>query len=103
MADEELLNFSGEEVLAAANDHLLEPTHDVDIPVSIHRGQVARVQPALTINGLGGLLRHLVVADHHQETPTTDFSTLPARHHLTGSRIDNLDLRMGQGYAAGRG
>ena len=101
MADEELLNFTGEEILPAANDHLLEPTHDVDIPVNIHRGQIARMQPALAINGLGGLLRHLVVAGHHQETPATDFSALPARHHLTCSRIDNLDLGMGHHLADG--
>ena len=99
MANQELLDLSREEVFAATNDHLLEATHDVDITMSIHRCQVAGVQPARTINGLGGLLRHVVVALHDQVAPTAQLATLPTRHHFTGDRVDHLDLSVGQRYA----
>src|SRR5712692_2870978 len=96
MANEKRLDLSREEVFAATNDHVFEPTHDVDIALCIHRRQVAGVQPPLAVNGLGGLLWHVVVASHDQVPSTAQLATLPTRHYFTSGRMDHLDLGMGQ-------
>jgi MMPL family len=42
---EELLDLSRVHVLAAADDHVLDPPHDVEVAVVVHRGQIAGVHP----------------------------------------------------------
>ena len=56
MADQEFLDLSWKEIFTAANDRVLEPTHVVDIPLSTHRCQIARMQLAVAFNRLGGLI-----------------------------------------------
>src|SRR5260370_16640845 len=96
MADEEFLDLSREEVLTSTNDHVFEPTHDVDVALCIHCRQVTCVEPSLLVNGRGSLLWHLVVALHHEVTSTAQLATLPTRQYVTCGRMNNLDLGMGQ-------
>src|SRR5260370_16821955 len=90
MANEELLDLRREEIFAPANHHIFEPTHDVDIALRIHSCQVAGVQPALRINRLGGLLRHVVVALHHKEATTPAFTSLSTYHSPPLPRVHTL-------------
>src|SRR5216683_3142858 len=43
MANQKLLDFAWEDVLAAANDHIFETTNGVDVAVRVHRCQVTAV------------------------------------------------------------
>ena len=47
MAVEDLLDLGGEEILAAADDHVLEPADDAAVAALVHRREVARAQPAV--------------------------------------------------------
>src|SRR5579884_276915 len=96
MPQQELFDLAWEDVLAAANDHLFEATHDVEVALRIHRCQVPRVQPTLAINRCPGLRWHLVVADHDLVAPTAQFPTLSARHNIACRWIDQLNLAMRQ-------
>src|SRR5579883_219269 len=46
MAVQELLDLAGIDVLAAADDHVLQPADDVDVAFGIHRREVAGMHPA---------------------------------------------------------
>ena len=61
---EELLDLARVDVLAAADDHVLRPARDPDVPVLVHDREVPGVQPALLVYDLVGLVVHLVVALH---------------------------------------
>src|SRR5437764_10234421 len=96
MADKKLFNLAWIDVLTTTNNHILEPPHDVNISTLIHRCQVTTMQPALAINRLGSLLRHLIVLLHDQETATAQFTTLTTPHYLTCRRVNDLDFNKGQ-------
>ncbi len=91
-----ILDLRREEVFAAANDHVFEPTYDIDIALGIYRRQVTRVQPALSIDGLDGLLWHMVIASHDQVALAAQLAALPTWHYFTSGRMDKLELGMGQ-------
>lgn len=44
---EQLLDLSGVDILAHADDHVLEPVHDIDVTVLVDAGYISRVQPAV--------------------------------------------------------
>ena len=94
MTNQQILYLAWENVFAAANNHLFQASHDIDVALLIHRCQVARVQPAVGIYGLGGLIRHVIVTCHHREAPATKFSFFPTWHNLAGHRIDDLDVQV---------
>src|SRR5918998_5551948 len=75
VAVEELLDLAGIDVLAAPDDHVLDPPDDPDVPVLVHRRQVAGVHPARRVDRLRGPLGLVPVARHHQ---------IAARAELTG-------------------
>src|SRR5947209_20173856 len=102
MTNEELLDLHRKEVFASANVLVFEPAYDVEIALRVHCRQVARMRPAVSINGLLCLLGHLVVASHDQEAAIAQFSALTYRHDLAGRRIDDFDLDMWQRFADGR-
>ncbi len=83
MADQEFLDLSWKEIFTAANDRVLEPTHVVDIPLSTHRCQIARMQLAVAFNRLGGLLEHIGVADHYHAACKTYSWTVTSYTSLT--------------------
>src|SRR5258708_28207732 len=99
MADEERLDLRREEVLTATNDHVFEPTHDVEVALRVHGGKITRMQPAVSVNRLRSLLRHLVVAHHRHKATIAQFAALPDRHHRARRRIDDLDIDMRQRFA----
>src|SRR5215469_15571143 len=52
MTNKKLFDLDGENVFAAANDHVFETAHNVDIAAFVHGGEVAGMQPSLVINRL---------------------------------------------------
>ena len=102
MTNEELLDLHRKEVFACANDHVFEPAYDVEVAMLVHCRQVSRMHPAVIINGLVGLLGHLVVTSHDHEAAIAQFATLTYRHDLADRRIDDFDLDMRQRFADGR-
>src|SRR6185312_9891932 len=95
MANKKLLDLDGEDIFAAANDHLFKSTNDVDIAALVHGCQVAGMQPVIAINRLCRLLRHLVVSLHDQEATAAEFTALTTGNNLTTNGVDNLDLCVG--------
>ena len=55
---EEVLDLLGVDVLAAADDHVLNPPGDAEIAVFIHARHVARMEPAVLVDGEGRRLGH---------------------------------------------
>ena len=53
-------------VFTAANDHVLHTARYPHEPLSVHRAQIAGMQPAFAIDGGDGSLRVVVIADHHR-------------------------------------
>ncbi len=64
MTEEELLDLTRINVLAAANDHVLDPAHDVAVSVRIDRREIPGVHPACRIDRLGRPLGLVPVAVH---------------------------------------
>src|SRR6266576_7056111 len=94
MTNQQFLDLTREDVLAATNHHFSQASNNINITSLIHYGQVACMQPAITINGLGGLLRHIIVTSHHQKSPATEFATFSNSHDLACRRIDDFDIYM---------
>src|SRR5262245_33463947 len=67
VAHQEVFDLRRVNVLAAANDHILHAPDDVDVTVGAHHRQIARMQPSLFVNRLGGLFGHVVIAPHIRE------------------------------------
>ena len=55
MREQHLFEFLGVDVLAAADDHVLEAALDGAVATFVHRGEVARAQPAVFVDRLSGL------------------------------------------------
>ena len=53
------------------------------------------MQPAASVNRLGSLLGHLVVACHDHEATIAQLAALSDWNHLARRRIDDFDLDMG--------
>src|SRR2546430_199820 len=51
MPVEEFLHLARIDVVAAADDHVLDAAHDVQIPVLVHRCEIAGVHPARGVDG----------------------------------------------------
>ena len=104
---EELLDLARVDVLAAADDHVLDPAGDVDVAVAVHHPEVAGVHPAGPVDRLGGLLRLVPVAEHHRVAAGAQLAGLAAGQRQPGLRVDDLDLDVrvhpaDRGHAAGR-
>ncbi len=89
---EELLDLRRVDVLAAADDHVLDPPDDVQVTRLVHDGEVAGVHPACGVDHLGGLLRLVPVAQHDRVAAGAHLARRPARQHQAGLRVDHLHL-----------
>ncbi|MCY1455154.1 hypothetical protein D9M71_722660 [compost metagenome] len=79
MAGDGVFHFSAEDVLAAADDHVLEAVADIDEAVLVHIAAIAGVHPAAT-QRFGGGLRLVPVAEHDVRPAHEDFAHGAARH-----------------------
>src|SRR6478735_1420484 len=90
---EELLDLARVDVLAAADDHVLDAAGDLDVAVIVHDADVAGVHPAV-LDGLGRLVGLLPVAEHHGVALGHELPGLAARQGLAGHRVGDLDLEV---------
>src|SRR5690606_644115 len=63
--EEDLLDLGGEHVEAGHDDEVLDPVDKVEVPVVVHDGDVAGVEPPVVVEGAGGGLRVAPVAGEH--------------------------------------
>src|SRR5450759_4014872 len=65
MAVNDLLDLARVNVLAAANDHVLDPPDDVQVSLLIHRSEVAGVHPAGPVDRQPRRVLVIPVPAHH--------------------------------------
>ena len=103
MAQEDALDLDRGDVLAAADDDVLDPIANLDVPVGLDDRCIAGVEPAVG-HRLPGCLRVAVVAIHHGVTADHDLSQgsrvvghLPPLlvHHAQVAGCDQLHARAG--------
>src|SRR5690606_976352 len=96
-AGQDLFDLGGVDIEPAADVHVLEPVGDGQVAAFVDLADVAGVQPAVGVDGGGGGLRVVEVAQHHVGA---------AQQHLTGAvlgRIVDAQLEAGDRAAAGGG
>src|SRR5579872_4088621 len=74
MGVENLFDFARVDVLAAANDHILETTDNAHVALGVHHSEIARMQPAAGVDCFGGALGLLPIALHHRIAAATDLA-----------------------------
>src|SRR3954470_23462211 len=103
MGVQELFDLTGVDVLAAADDHVLDPADDVDVAVVGHHRLVAGVHPAGAVDRLGGLFGVLPVAEHDAVAARLELSGRAARQCAAGDRVGDPDLDVRVDVPDGRG
>ena len=90
------------DVLAAALDHVLQASLDADVAALVHRREIAGVQPALGVDGAGGLLRQVVVAPRHARAAQAQLAGLGDPHLGVRQRPPDRRLAVRLRVAGGR-
>src|SRR4029077_21217952 len=99
---EELFDLPRIDVLSTANDHVLDASHDVDVAVGVHGGQVAGVHPSGVVDGLGGAVGIVPVAGHHRVAPGAQLTRRVPLDGAAGVGVDDLHLDVGGDPPHGR-
>ena len=92
MRVQEFFDLARVDVLAAPDDHVLEPADDLHIAFVVHHPEVACMHPAAGIDRLARRLLVVPVAQHHRVAACAKFARLAALHDLAVGRVDDLDL-----------
>src|SRR5919199_3189151 len=96
----DLLDLGRRDVLAAADDQLLEAARDGQEAVLVAPREVARAIPAVPQGG-SGFLRLVVIAGHQVGTADDQLAFLAGRDIPAARRIDDAHREAGDRYAAG--
>src|SRR5207302_1321397 len=96
---ERSLDLERRDVLAAADDHVLEAVDDVEEALLVEDADVARIEPAVA-ECAPCRLRILPVAREDLRAADDDLAGLAGRHGLSIG-IDDPDLRVDDGLADG--
>ncbi len=91
---EKLLDLAGVDVLSAADDHVLDPPHDIAVALLVDDTDIAGMHPALGVDRFGGPLRIVPIAQHHRITAGAELARDPAWRD-PALRVDGLDLKVG--------
>ena len=92
MLGEDPLDLGAVDVLAAADDHVLEPVLDVDVAVGVDLAEVAGAEPAVLGDHLRGRLGLAEEALHQLRRTEPQLAVLAGRDVLEGARVDDPDL-----------
>ena len=95
MAQQEFLDLARIDVLAAADQHVLDPADDLAIALGVDGGQVAGVHPALGVDRLARALQVAPVAAHHQVAAGAQFAPFADRQRPSVVGIDDLAFGVG--------
>eukprot|EP01022_Parablepharisma_sp_SALTPOND_P021495 TRINITY_DN4261_c0_g1_i4.p1 TRINITY_DN4261_c0_g1~~TRINITY_DN4261_c0_g1_i4.p1 ORF type:complete len:760 (-),score=211.20 TRINITY_DN4261_c0_g1_i4:606-2885(-) len=98
--EQHLLDVGREHNAASLADHLLEPAGYTDVAFLVQSTQVAGVQPARGVDGLGRLGGHVKVAGHHI-APGAYLAHLARPQGIAAARVHDLGLRAGHRAAHG--
>src|SRR5579884_142184 len=90
MLAQQLLDFDRVDLLAAADDHILEPSRDDHVAIVVVAAEIARMQPAAD-HCLAGPLGHAPVAVHQRRSARDDLADL-ARSHVASVGVDDPEL-----------
>ena len=101
MGVEKFLDLPWVDIFTAADNHILDAPHNVDIALVIHHGQVAGVHPARCVDGFGAGIGVIPIAEHDAIAARTQFAWCTIGDNRTRGGIDNLDLHMGMDLAHG--
>ena len=86
MRFEHLLHLGGADVLAAADDHVLQATDDLDRAGRVDRGEVAGAEPAVGGERLGGL-GGVEIADAHLRSAGEQLAVVVDAHLDLADRV----------------
>ena len=89
---EEVLDLLRVDILAAADDHILDAAGDLVVAVRQAARKVARVEPALAVDGRRRGLGHLVIALHDVVAAGDEFAVHIVGQVLVRLRVDDLAL-----------
>ena len=95
MGVQEFLDLARIDVLAAADNHVLDAPDDVDVALVVHGRQVPSVHPARGIDGLTGRFGIVPVTEHDAVAARAQLARLTARQNLTALGVNDLDLDVG--------
>src|SRR5207249_12152762 len=84
------------DVLAAADDHVLQAVADEEVAVVVEESDVARAKPAIGRQGRSGLIRSAPVAGHHGGAARADLAALVRLADGMPLLVDEPDLAQGQ-------
>src|SRR5437588_5914424 len=101
MTIEKFLDLARIDVLAAANDHVLDAPDDVAITLGVDGREVAGMHPARRIDGLAGALFVAPIAEHYAIAASEELARRSGRHDAA-IQIDDLDFDMGLNAPNGR-
>src|SRR5690242_5385969 len=96
VGEQDGLDLARVDVLAAPDDHFLDPARDPAVAAFVHRAQVAGMQPAVPVDGRGGRLRVAQVAVHDQVATGADLPYGTVRYRLACQHVGDLDLGLRQ-------
>src|SRR3546814_17361407 len=82
MGGERAFNLDGKDVLAAADDHVLQPVHDIDVALLVHPAEIAGMHPS-TPDPPGGLFGQTPISRNHNPAPDNTFAVLAERKFCT--------------------
>ena len=86
---------------AAADHHVLDAADDVEIPVLVHGGEIARVHPAGPVDRFGGPFGIIPIAKHDAIAARAEFAGRARRHDMAVAVHDlHLDMRMDASHRA---
>src|SRR6476646_8141289 len=79
------LDFARIEVLATADDHVLDASNDAAISIVVDGRQIARMHPASRIDSLPCQRLVVPIAEHHRVSPRAELPGFATRDYLTVS------------------
>src|SRR5699024_2643839 len=100
---DDLFDLARVDVVSAMDDEVLDAVDDEEIPVLVQSTEVARAEPALGIEDLGGGFGFLPVAGHDCGPTQQHLTHLIGRQLFAAGGGDGLDLDSGHRRAAARG
>src|SRR5262245_54819215 len=96
MLPKTILDLFRRDVLAAADDQVLDAAGDSEVAVGVDAGFVAGAKPAIRVDRRTRRLRVVVVALHHVISARAKLAALAGRADVPGFRIDDPGFDFGK-------
>src|SRR5581483_10766332 len=100
---QQVFDFLRRDVLAAANDDVLDAARDAHVTFRVHRRLIARPQPSILVNRRVRRFGVAVITLHHVVTAHTQLARFAGTDFFVSHRVNDLYLHFGQHAANGPG